>query len=138
MQRPVKSLALVSRRTFATTSAHFRPLCHSPILPPRVFSVRPCQLVIPHLHGQIRQETTGIKVPRYILPGDWICSGCQAHNFSRRMLCFECQAVITDGRIFYSPGDWHCPTCNLSVGGRVPKCRYNADGQEPQTYVIDV
>ena len=36
--------------------------------------------------------------------GGSVCGRCQAHNFGFRMLCFECQSPITDGRIFYTKG----------------------------------
>ena len=120
MFRASKSLIFVPRRTFATTSIHLHP---SHILVTPIVSIKPspfrrCRHVNPVGNGQIRHKASSFNpenIPRFILPGDWVCGGCQAHNFSKRMICFECQDVITDGRIFYIPGDWHCPTCNLAV-----------------------
>jgi len=100
-------LAIFQRRTFPMRSAN----CLRTQLPVCISSK-----FHPKLYFQVRCNSSQvIKVPCYVRSGDWVCGKCQAHNFSSRMLCFECQSVITDGRIFYRQGDWHCPTCNLSV-----------------------
>ena len=108
------AFALLPRPIYAT---RFIAFCNSsrlttqlPIFVPRRLQTRLL------LRQQARyQSSQVIKIPSYVRPGDWVCGKCQAHNFASRMLCFECQSVITEGRIFYRAGDWHCPTCNLSV-----------------------
>lgn len=128
MFRAGKSLILIPRRTFSTTSTYFSSfrVLSIPIVSIKPSSIRRCRHVNPLGNGQIRHKASSVdpqNIPRFILPGDWVCGGCQAHNFSKRMLCFECQDVITDGRIFYIPGDWHCPTCNLAVSCLQPLYR---------------
>ncbi len=120
MFRAGKSLIFIPRRTFSTTSTHFHTsrVLTTPIVPKSPSFVSRCQHINPIGNGQIRHKTSAVNpenIPRFILPGDWVCGGCQAHNYSKRMMCFECQDVITDGRIFFNAGDWHCPTCNLAV-----------------------
>jgi len=65
-------------------------------------------------------SNTEPSVPQYVWPGDWICGNCQAHNFRHRKLCFECQSTIGAGRVFYKPGMWHCPTCDIAVTSFTP------------------
>jgi hypothetical protein len=60
-------------------------------------------------------------------PGDWICSGCRAHNFASRSACFKCKqrkagggeggsAPAASGGGSAAPenfrsGDWMCQNC---------------------------
>ena len=60
-------------------------------------------------------------------PGDWICSGCRAHNFASRSACFKCKqrkaggegggsAPAASGGGVAQPenfrsGDWMCQNC---------------------------
>ncbi len=118
-------LTILPRRTFTTTTLPRLSLTisHTPT-PTNLFPSR--QSALAHhsslkCHHQSRQlssetsETQTKKIPKYIQPGDWLCGGCQAHNFRTRMLCFECQSPNSEGRVFYVQGSWNCPTCNLYV-----------------------
>lgn len=40
-----------------------------------------------------RDNAVAVNQPKYI--NDWICNKCQAHNFSKRFLCFVCNATRT-------------------------------------------
>jgi hypothetical protein len=119
MFRTRHALTAFSRRTFSTTRLHFHPsrLLATPIPPSKL-----CLHTNPCIHRQIRhQSSEPVKgVPNFIKSGDWICGKCQAHNYSSRMVCFECQDSAKNGRIFYKPGAWHCPTCNLAAAGIQP------------------
>lgn len=117
---PRKVLAVISRRSFNTKANQLRPVLQGSVVScpaPRTSSVDQCR------HQQLRQNSSQNSpaagddqlksVPKYVKHGDWICTSCQAHNYGSRMLCFECHAGITSGKIFYKKGTWHCPTCNL-------------------------
>ncbi|GMI27850.1 hypothetical protein TeGR_g11896 [Tetraparma gracilis] len=77
-------------------------------------------------------------------PGDWLCPGCNFHNFASRVQCFKCYAPVPmDAPIGFNPtngpggfmpgygqqpgfgyggapppnvrpGDWSCPQCNMN------------------------
>ena len=115
MFRPQSALTLLCRRTLTSTSLS----SHSY----RIFALPSLSinLATNYTHLQSRcKSTEPNSVPPFIESGDWMCGNCQAHNFSKRMLCFECQTVITNSRVFYKAGAWHCPTCNLSVPRTFP------------------
>lgn len=116
MLQPRQAFRIVQRRSF---SARSLLLCPARVLAPTIVETSPCRRRKAVGYHRVRHKSTfdAHQVPPYIYSGDWVCGKCQAHNFHRRQLCFECQAVITDGRIFYKPGSWHCPVCNLSVQG---------------------
>jgi hypothetical protein len=125
MFRARKSLTVLSQRTFSTHSIQFNPsrilvapiAAVTPSLTKCSRRIIPC-FQVPHVRYQSTDTAT---IPLFIRRGDWICGKCQAHNFASRRLCFECQGTITEGRIFYAVGDWHCPTCDLPVQSR-PHC----------------
>ena len=120
-----KLLTILPRRTFTTTTLPRLSLTISRTpAPTHLFPSRQSPLAHHRslkCHHQFRQlssetsETQTKKIPKYIQPGDWLCGGCQAHNFRTRMLCFECQSPNSEGRVFYVQGSWNCPTCNLYV-----------------------
>jgi hypothetical protein len=111
-----RALCILRRRSFSTKPLLLHP---SRVLTSTIVGIKPCIRRNVGSDHQVRYKSTfdEHQIPPYIYSGDWVCGKCQAHNFHRRQLCFECQAVITDGRIFYKPGSWHCPVCNLSVQG---------------------
>ncbi|KAJ9088308.1 hypothetical protein DSO57_1024353 [Entomophthora muscae] len=49
------------------------------------------------------------------LPGDWICSKCNAHNFRSRSNCYGCSQPIdispVEKAFKYMRGDWVCEKC---------------------------
>jgi hypothetical protein len=81
-------------------------------------------------------------------PGDWLCPGCNFHNFASRVQCFKCYAPVPmDAPIGFNPtngpggfmpgygqqpgfgyggapppnvrpGDWSCPQCNMVSGAQ--------------------
>ena len=45
-----------------------------------------------------------------ILPGDWICNGCQLNNFAARLKCINCGSSHAGAiRPIDRAGDWTCP-----------------------------
>lgn len=54
-------------------------------------------------------------------PGDWFCSNCEAHNFSRNKSCHEC----TTWKPGCEPGtdDWICPKCKANNFRKANTCR---------------
>jgi hypothetical protein len=62
-------------------------------------------------------------------PGDWICTGCRAHNFASRSACFKCKQRKAGGAAEaagggggsggsggaapenFRSGDWMCNNC---------------------------
>jgi len=116
--------AALARRVVASTSitSHV-PRC-LPITS-RLTHILPVKSILPTSIRYISEKQSPVEappppntepsVPRYAWPGDWICGNCQAHNFRHRKLCFECQSTIGAGRVFYKPGMWHCPTCDMAV-----------------------
>lgn len=46
-------------------------------------------------------------------PGDWICPGCQNHNYASRTECNKCgQPKSQQVPPNFRPGDWLCPSCD--------------------------
>ena len=110
---PRRAFGLLSRRTFNSKAVQLCPVIRACT---EISSSRRSMPLLQCQHRQHRHSSSGSpSIPSFVRSGDWICSRCQAHNFGSRMLCFECQSPITDGRIFYTKGSWHCPTCNLGV-----------------------
>jgi hypothetical protein len=64
-----------------------------------------------------------------ILPGDWICNGCQLNNFAARVKCISCGASHAGAvRPIDRAGDWTCPndSCrfhNFANRRECHKCR---------------
>jgi hypothetical protein len=118
MFRPTRqTLAVISRRSFSTTPLRFRPsrLLAIPVLP-----AKSCAHSSPCSHHQLRHASSdAANLPSYIRSGDWICGKCQAHNYANRVRCFECTDSVENGSVFYKPGAWRCPTCNLPAIGNV-------------------
>lgn len=86
--------------------------------------------------------------------GDWLCPGCQGHNFSNKIACFTCRMPRTPsslsayasgtgilprenavGKINRAPavmpGDWTCPTCNENVFKKRHRC-YKCSTSKPR------
>lgn len=61
-------------------------------------------------------------------PGDWICPGCQAHNFARRDTCLRCQRSRPRPQL--REGDWLCPACNAHNFARRQTC-HQCKGARP-------
>ena len=116
-----RTLISISRRSFSTTSLKLNPsrlLTNPSYILHRCTQPKPCQT------HQIRQNSDSLStLPSNIASGDWLCIQCQAHNFASRAVCFECARPMTDGRIFYIEGAWHCPSCNVSAF-RMPFLQY--------------
>lgn len=72
--------------------------------------------------------------------GDWMCSGCNFHNFARRETCKGCgehkgeNEVIQDRRQGVQPGDWSCDACGENNWARRTKC-YKCE--EPKPFLDD-
>lgn len=83
-------------------------------------------------HSGAPAPSPAIKPPAHLLPGDWICSRCQGHNFAVRTQCRDCGAskesaplaatlpTPTPTTTFTTttalgggmlPGDWTCKEC---------------------------
>ncbi len=82
-----------------------------------------------------------------VLPGDWKCPRCNAHNYASRSECFTCRAPKLVGTVDavdasmqarlvaktnngasqqVRPGDWKCPRCdayNYASRSECFKCR---------------
>lgn len=106
---------IVSKPCFLQT-ARFLPisvrLAHT--LPTKVIAPRQCTSI--RCSSTINSAKVNSEdVPEFLWPGDWICGNCQAHNYRNRTACFECQTSNDSGRVFYTPGMWHCPKCNQGV-----------------------
>jgi hypothetical protein len=90
--------------------------------------------------------------------GDWLCPGCQGHNFSSKIACFTCRmprtpsalsslaagapekekdgspttALVTASRVpLIMPGDWTCPTCKENVFAKRHRC-YKCSTSKPR------
>lgn len=86
--------------------------------------------------------------------GDWLCPGCQGHNFSNKIACFTCRMPRTPsslsayasssnivprenvaGKVTRAPavmpGDWTCPTCNENVFKKRHRC-YKCSTSKPR------
>jgi hypothetical protein len=61
-------------------------------------------------------------------PGDWLCPGCQAHNFARRDACLRCRRARPMPRL--REGDWLCPDCNAHNFARRQRC-HQCQGARP-------
>jgi len=44
-------------------------------------------------------------------PGDWVCSKCDAYNYSSRKKCYKC-SELKEGEVLSRPGDWWCGRCH--------------------------
>ncbi|KAL1918780.1 uncharacterized protein VTP21DRAFT_2802 [Calcarisporiella thermophila] len=58
-------------------------------------------------------------------PGDWVCGGCQFHNFAARRTCLRCNSPAHGGPATsnFAPGDWVCPN---------PACYFHNYASRPQ------
>ena len=83
--------------------------------------------------------------------GDWICPGCQGHNFSSKIACFTCRMPRTPSALSslatqgterdgaegpvrpqtVMPGDWTCPTCKENVFAKRHRC-YKCSTSKPR------
>ena len=86
--------------------------------------------------------------------GDWLCPGCQGHNFSNKIACFTCRMPRTPSSLSayasssgilprenvagknnrapsVMPGDWTCPTCNENVFKKRHRC-YKCSTSKPR------
>lgn len=64
------------------------------------------------------------KVPANFRPGDWMCPGCEGHNYNNKDFCFKCNAgkpknaeansLAMAGGVppNFRKGDWLCGSCN--------------------------
>ncbi|GAB5363774.1 hypothetical protein AAMO2058_000912000 [Amorphochlora amoebiformis] len=67
-----------------------------------------------HLPGQQRVQNVNMR------PGDWICTGCGAHNYKDKIVCFRCRGPNLNNLITpqmsnassFRPGDWFCGGCS--------------------------
>jgi hypothetical protein len=93
-------------------------------------------------------------------PGDWMCPGCNFHNFASRVQCFKCYAPVPmDAPMGFNggfqngfggyngyngfggapppnirPGDWSCPACqmnNFASRTECFKCNTPKDPNQP-------
>lgn len=52
---------------------------------------------------------------KQLRPGDWICTGCQNHNYASRTECNRCgepkSQQAPPNLPNFRPGDWLCPSC---------------------------
>ncbi|XP_063688312.1 uncharacterized protein LOC134821535 [Bolinopsis microptera] len=68
--------------------------------------------------------------------GDWMCAGCNFHNFARRETCKGCgehkgeNEVVQDKRQGVQPGDWACDSCGENNWARRTKC-YKCEDPKP-------
>ncbi|OAD81490.1 hypothetical protein PHYBLDRAFT_139035 [Phycomyces blakesleeanus NRRL 1555(-)] len=56
-------------------------------------------------------------------PGDWVCTNCSFHNFSRQKTCFECSQPPTNSQREVKLGDWVCGECNFYNFSRQTSCK---------------
>jgi hypothetical protein len=64
----------------------------------------------------------------HLRPGDWICQGCNAHNFARRDVCLRCRRSRPQPRL--REGDWICPGCTAHNFARRQSC-HQCKGARP-------
>jgi hypothetical protein len=130
--------AIVSKALFLKTprflpiAIHLAPTLRTTVTSPHNFTSIRCNS---------SKSTEGFKPPNFLRAGDWACGNCQAHNFRSRTMCFKCHTSVTEGRIFYQPGNWHCPVCNVAVmtrGSLSPSCscRYLLWGRSRWRYLL--
>jgi hypothetical protein len=62
-------------------------------------------------------------------PGDWLCRGCNAHNFARRDICLRCERARPEPKL--REGDWICRGCNAHNFARRQHC-HQCRGTRPR------
>ncbi|RKP27416.1 hypothetical protein SYNPS1DRAFT_26933 [Syncephalis pseudoplumigaleata] len=83
-------------------------------------------------------------------PHDWVCTGCQAHNFARRRQCWECGqskpekdgegdgdgssgSSRTSSQLQnMSNGDWECPDCKFRNFAKRRNC-FRCKAEKPHS-----
>jgi len=64
---------------------------------------------------------------KQLRPGDWVCPGCQNHNYASRTECNKCgQPKAQQVPPNFRPGDWLCPSCgnhNFASKAACNKCQ---------------
>mmetsp|Transcript_90253 Transcript_90253/g.162741 ORF Transcript_90253/g.162741 Transcript_90253/m.162741 type:complete len:271 (+) Transcript_90253:69-881(+) len=54
--------------------------------------------------------------------GDWMCGGCNNHNYANREVCNRCQGPKAPTGGNTRPGDWSCPSCSNHNYARRETC----------------
>jgi len=84
------------------------------------------------------------KLPENFRPGDWICPGCNGHNYHSKTFCFRCNLAkpanaeenalkLSGGKPpGFRQGDWMCSSCNAHNYASKSVCyKCGASKEEP-------